>query len=144
MLEVGLYIVLALNSLWFFGGYFTFDVRGRIFAKVVVPAAHRDTPVMETLIAAGKFIGGFNVAFVALNVLLLLNLGVFEDSLERAILLFVIAIAHGSQFAYNVPIAFQNRRGEGVWQVQGLMLFIFITDFTLMVLNAALAAFYFF
>ena len=65
--------------------------------------------------------------------------------LAASILLLVLAVAHGSQFAGNVPIALQNRRGEGVWNVfKGLMLFIFVIDFTLMTLNAALAAMYFF
>ena len=144
MLEIALHIILVINALWFFGGYHIFDIRGRIFAKIVVPREHRDTPVMETLIVAGKFVAGFNLAFFVLNVLLLFNIGLFDKDLQWAILLFVISVAHGTQFAYNVPVALQNRRGEGVWQVKGLMLFIFITDFTLMALNAILAAIYLF
>lgn len=98
---------------------------------------------MDVLIQSGKFLGGFNFAFMVLNILLLLNLSTFDKNTQWALLLFVNAVAHGSQFAYNVPTALQNRRGEGVWQVlKGLMLFIFVTDFTLMVLNAALAGFY--
>jgi len=140
MLETLLYVILALNALWFFGGYHTFDIRGQIFAKIVVPQEHRDTPVMETLVLAGKFVAGFNFAFLALNILLLFNVSLFDNEQQWALLLFVIAVAHGSQFAYNIPVAIQNRRGEGVWQVKGLMLFIFVTDFTLMALNAILAA----
>ncbi|GAA6152864.1 hypothetical protein [Pseudoteredinibacter isoporae] len=139
MLDIALKIVLLLNALWFLGGFHTFDIRGRVFAKIVVPKAHRDTPVMETLVYSGKFVAGFNFAFLVLSVLLLLNTEVFDKNIQWAILLFVIAVAHGSQFAYNVPVALQNRRGEGVWQVKGLMLFIFVTDFALMVLNAGLA-----
>ena len=144
MLDMALQIILALNALWFFGGYHTFDTRGRIFAKIVVPREHRDTPVMETLILSGKFVAGFNLAFLVLNILLLFNISLFDKELQWVILLFVIAVAHGTQFAYNVPIALQNRHGEGVWQVKGLMLFIFITDFTLMAFNTILAAIYFF
>ncbi len=144
MNEITLHIILALNALWFFGGYHTFDIRGKVFAKIVVPREHRDTPVMDTLLLSGKFVAGFNFAFLALNLLLLFNVSVFDKDLQWAILLFAMAVAHGSQFAYNVPVALQNRRGEGVWQVKGLMLFIFITDFTLMIANAALAAIYFF
>ena len=140
MLETALYSILIINSLWFLGGYHTFDIRGRIFAKIVVPREHRNTPVMETLVYAGKFVAGFNLAFLVLNVLLLFNLSLFEDARQWTLLLLVIAVAHGTQFAYNVPVAIQNRRGEGVWQVKGLMRFIFITDFTLMSLNACLAA----
>ena len=134
--------VLILNALWFTGGYHTFHIRGRIFAKIVVPKEDRDTPVFETLIMSGKFVAGFNLAFLVLNILLLLNTSLFDKDLQWAILLFAIAVAHATQFAFNVPVALQNRRGEGVWQVKGLMLFIFITDFTMMALNLGLAVFF--
>jgi len=137
-------ILLILNALWFFGGFNLFSIRSRIFAKVVVPKEHRDTPVLEMLIMSGKFLGGFNLAFLVLSILLLVNTSLFDQSLQWAILLFVIAVAHGTQFAFNVPVAIANRRGEGVWQVKGLMRFIFVTDFTLMTLNAALALAYVF
>lgn len=132
-------IILVLNALWFLGGYHTFHIRGRIFAKKVVPREHRETPVFETLIMSGKFVAGFNLAFLVLNILLLLNISLFDKELQWVILLFTIAVAHATQFAFNVPVALQNRRGEGVWEVKGLMLFIFITDFTMMMLNLGMA-----
>ena len=133
-------IVLILNALWFFGGFHVFYLRRHIFAKIIVPKEHRDTPVLQTLVETGRFMGGFNFAFFVLNVLLLLNLGVFDKDMQWALLLAVNAVAHGSQFMGNVPIALQNRRGEGAWDVfKGLMLFIFVIDFTLMTLNGALA-----
>lgn len=144
MFDTALMVVLALNVIWFFGGYHTFDIRGRIFAKIVVPKEHRDTPVMETLVLSGKFVAGFNLAFLVLNILLLFSMDVFDKDLQWSILLFAVAVAHGTQFAYNVPVALQNRRGEGVWQVKGLMLFIFITDFTLMMFNGVLSLIYLF
>lgn len=138
-------ILLVLNALWFFGGFHTFYIRRKVFAKVIVPREHRDTPVFQTVVETGRFMGGFNFAFFVMNVLLLLNLDLFEDSKQWALLLFVIAVAHGSQFVGNIPIALQNRRGEGVWKVfKGLMLLIFVTDFTLMTANGVLAAIYFF
>ena len=136
-------ILLLLNALWFASAFHLFALRGKIFAKVVVPREHRDTPVLETLIMSGKFLGGFNLAFSVLNVLLFLNRAIFDNDTQWAILLSVCALAHATQFAYNVPVALQNRRGAGVWQVRGLMLFIFATDFALMALNAALAVFFF-
>ncbi|MCV6621372.1 MAG: hypothetical protein OIF51_06420 [Cellvibrionaceae bacterium] len=142
MEDIALKTLLALNALWFFGGFHTFDIRGRIFAKIVVPKEHRDTPVMETLIMSGKFVGGFNLAFMALNLLLIFNTELFDRAAQWSILLCTMSIAHGTQFAHNVPVAIQNRHGEGVWQVKGLMLFIFLTDFTLMILNAAMALYY--
>jgi hypothetical protein len=92
----------------------------------------------------GRFLGGFNLAFSALNILLVFNLGDFDKDIQWAILLIVNAIAHGTQFAANVPIALQNRRGAGAWNVfEGPMLFIFVTDFVLMALNAVFSAIYF-
>ncbi len=133
-------LTLILNALWFAGGFHLFWLRGKVFAKVVVPKEHRETPVFEKLIRSGSFVGGFNFAFLVLNVLLLINLDEFDSGRQWAILLIANAVAHGSQFAGNVPIALENRRGKGAWQVLGgLMLFIFVVDFALMVLNAALA-----
>lgn len=136
-------IVLILNALWFFGGFHTFYIRRQGFARLIVPKAERDTPVFDVVIETGRFMGGFNLAFCVLNVLLLLFVDLFDNDLQWALILIVIAVAHGSQFWGNVPIALQNRRGEGVWNVfQGLMLFIFVTDFTLMLANAVLALVY--
>lgn len=132
-------LILILNILWFGAGFHLFALRSRIFAKIIVAKEHRDTPVFDTLTASGKFLGGFNLAFAILNVLLLLKSQLFNQPLQWLILLMVIAIAHGTQFACNVPIAVQNLRGEGVWQVKGLMRFIFVVDFSLMVANAILA-----
>ncbi|MEM7360220.1 MAG: hypothetical protein AAF431_14050 [Pseudomonadota bacterium] len=135
--------VLILNAIWFFGGFHIFYIRRNIFAKIIVPQDERDTPVFQTVVETGRFMGGFNFALFVLNVLLLFNLGLFDQNLQWAILLFVMAVAHGSQFVGNVPIALQNRRGEGVWDVfKGLMLLIFVVDFTLMMANGLLAAKY--
>lgn len=137
--------VLILNILWFSMGFNVFSIRNKIFAKLVVPKEQRDTPVFNILAESGRFLGGFNFAFAVCNILLLINLAVFPGDKQRAILLFVFAVAHGSQFIFNVPIAIQNKRGGGVWQVlNGTMLFIFVSDFVMMVLNLSLAAIFHF
>lgn len=138
-------LVLILNTLWFAMGFNVFSIRNKIFAKLLVPREQRDTPVFEILAESGRFIGGFNLAFAVCNILLLINLNAFPSDQQRAILLFVFAVAHGSQFAFNVPVAIQNKHGGGVWQVlKGTMLFIFVSDFIMMWLNLILAAIYFF
>ena len=119
-----------------------FALRNKIFAKILVPREHRDTPVFEILAATGPFLGGFNVAFCVLSLLLLINLNTFPDPGQRVILLTVFALAHGSQFVANVPIALENRKGKGVWQIRGLMRFIFVTDFVLMVANVTVTVVY--
>ena len=123
-------------------GFNVFSIRNKIFAKLVVPREHRDTPVFEILAESGRFLGGFNFAFAVCNILLLANLDIFPSDEQRSILMFVFAVAHGSQFIFNVPVAIQNRNGGGVWQVKGTMLFIFVTDFLLMSLNLMSAARY--
>ncbi len=134
-------ITLILNALWFAMGFNVFSIRNKIFAKLVVPREQRDTPVFNILAESGRFLGGFNFAFMLCNILLLINLDIFPSNEQRAILLFVFAVAHGSQFIFNVPVAIQNTRGGGVWQVlKGTMLFIFVTDFVMMTLNLVVAA----
>ena len=135
--------ILIVNTLWFVMGFNVFSIRNKVFAKLLVPREHRDTPVFEILAESGRFLGGFNIAFAVCNILLLMNLDIFPSDAQRAILLLGFAVAHGSQFAFSVPIAIQNLRGGGVWQVlKGTLLFIFVTDFTLMALNLALAVSY--
>ena len=135
-------MILVLNTIWFAMGFNVFSIRNKIFAKLLVPREHRGTPVFDILAESGRFIGGFNFAFAVSNILLFTNLDVFPNGAQRSILLFVFAVAHGSQLIFNVPIAIQNRSGGGVWQVKGTMLFIFITDFIMMVLNLAIAGSY--
>ena len=134
-------ILLVLNAIWFALGFHTFYIRRIIFAKILVAKEHRETPVFAILAESGKFLGGFNIAFAVLNILLLFNLELFNSDAQWALLLLVNAVAHGSQFYANLPIAIQNRRGEGVWQVlKGLILFIFVVDFLLMAANFSLSA----
>lgn len=134
-------LVLALNAIWFAMGFHAFYIRRKLFAKVTVPnKAHRDNSAYEAIVETGRFMGGFNLALSALNILLIFNVGGFDKDSQWATLLFFNALAHGSQFAGNIPMAVQNRRGEGVWNVfKGVMLRIFVIDFALMVFNAVLA-----
>lgn len=132
-------LILIANAIWFGLAFHLFALRNKIFAKILVPRDQRDTPVFDILAATGPFLGGFNLAFCVLNILLLFNTQVFPEAEQRLILCAVFALAHGTQFVCNVPIALENRRGGGVWQVEGLMKFIFVTDLTLMVVNAVYA-----
>ena len=134
--------ILLLNIIWFALGFHLFALRNKIFAKILVAKEHRQTPVFETLAATGPFLGGFNFAFCILNLLVLIYPNIFPENNQRVILFIVFAIAHGSQFFANLPIAIDNRKGKGVWQIKGLMRFIFVTDFVLMTANFVMAGKY--
>ena len=135
-------VLLVANAVWFGLGFHLFSLRSRIFAKILVAREHRDSPAFEVLAESGKFLGGFNFALCVLNVFVALRPDVFPAPEPRAVLCAFFAIAHGSQFAFNVPVALRNLTGGGVWRVAGLMRFIFVTDFTLMVANAVAAVMY--
>lgn len=135
-------LLLVANAVWFGLGFHLFVLRNRVFAKILVPREHRETPAFDILAESGKFLGGFNFALCVFNLLVVFNSDVFPASEQRFVLCLFFVLAHGSQFIFNVPVALENRRGQGVWRVEGLMRFIFITDFVLMVANAAAAAAY--
>lgn len=136
-----LHIVLALNALWFAMGFHAFYLRREVFGKVLVPVKEdRVGTAYAAVIESGRFMGGFNFALSALNIMLLIGFGGFEAGEQWAVLLIFNSLAHGSQFAGNIPMALANRRGGGIWRVfKGVMLRIFVIDFTLMVANGVLA-----
>lgn len=129
-------ITLILNTIWFSMAFYTFSINHRVFAKVVVPRDQRDTPVFEVLAESGRFLGGMNFAFALCNLLLFFQQNLFPEAMQRVFLLFIFAVAHATQFAFNVPVALENRKGGGVWPVlKGTMLFIFVTDLLMTGLN---------
>ncbi len=103
--------ILGSNALWFAMGFHVFSIRNRIFAKLLVPKQQRTSPIFDVLAESGRFLGGFNLAFFTLNILLLLNVDVFDKAVHWQILLFANAVAHGSQFYFNLPIALENKKG---------------------------------
>lgn len=135
-------LILLVNIIWFGMGFHLFALRNKTFAKILVPKEHRKTPVFDVLAATGPFLGGLNLSLFILNLLFLINVNLFPEDEQRIILFTAFALAHGSQFISNIPVAFDNLKGKGVWQIKGLMRFIFITDFVLMATNLALVVTY--
>lgn len=141
MIDFILSAIFLANAIWYGMGFIAFYIRRDVFAKVMVPVrTDRENSAYAALVESGRFMGGFNFALSVLNFGLLFNLAGFETGAQFALLLAFNAIAHGSQFAGNVPMALRNRRGEGLWTVfKGVMLQIFVIDFVLMIANAAMA-----
>ena len=137
-----LQVLFALNAIWFGMAFDAFYRRRAIFGKVLVPVqADRDNTAYAALVESGRFMGGFNLALSLFNVLLVFNVGGFDTPAQWATLLVFNAVAHGSQFVGNIPMAIANRRGGGLWPVfRGVMLRSFVIDCVLMLANAALAA----
>lgn len=81
------------------------------------------------MVRAVKFLGGPNLALALLALFGLLGVG-FEERNSQAALLLVLGVGHATQFAFNVPGAREERRGEtALWPVtSGSMLFIFVVD----------------
>ncbi len=137
-------IIFALNALWFGVAFKFFSISPKRAARLLVPTKLdplHPPPLLPTLVASLRFLGGMNLALAIFAILLLLNQADFPHYRQVALFAVVFAVAHASQFAYNVPIALQNYRGNADlwWVLKGRMLFIFIVDFLLMVANTAIA-----
>ncbi|MEM1080958.1 MAG: hypothetical protein AAGH65_05185 [Pseudomonadota bacterium] len=138
-LDLLLVVLLWMNAIWFALGFHLFSLRGVVFAKTLVAKPHRDSSAFAVLVASGRFLGGFNAALCVLSVLLALQPQWFPEPQQRMVLCLFFALAHGSQFGCNVPIAWANRTGGGVWQVRSTMRLIFVVDGALMLANAVAA-----
>jgi hypothetical protein len=138
-------VLLILNALWFGMGAFHFSLKPEASASSLVPRDQRASPLFRTLSDSIRFLGGLNFALMALCVMLLVFAGFFPEARQRMLFAAVVALAHASQFAVNVPMIGKWRRNEpGAWRVlQGAMLFIFAVDGTLMAANAVFGAWVF-
>ena len=134
---------MALNVLWFGAGAAYFGLGSSRAAKLLVHKDSRSSPLFTTLAASIRFLGGLNLAFAALAALMLFCKGLFPQDVQVAALTSVLALAHGTQFATNLPLAMREATGRAsLWPVlRGGMLRIFCIDFALMSANGAAAAY---
>ena len=147
MIEHYAYIIaLILSMLWFLAAFRYFSFQQFAASKVLVPKSARSSPLFPTIAASIRFLGGMNGAFAILSAILLVcaltDSAAFADPVERGMLLSVLAAAHLSQFACNIPVLRSGeRQGESYWNVRsGPMLFIFVVDAFQTVVHLAAAA----
>ncbi len=142
-------VALVASLLWFTAAFRHFSFGQFKASKVLVPASARSSPLFLTIAASIRFLGGINGAFALMCAILLLCAftasGAFAESMERGLLLCVLAAAHFSQFIFNIPVLRAGeRQGESYWYVRsGPMFFIFVIDAveTLINLGAAIIQF---
>ncbi|WP_298300620.1 hypothetical protein [uncultured Erythrobacter sp.] len=132
--EIAYPLALIASVLWFSAAFRYFSFQQLAAAKVLVPKSARHSPVFLTTAALARFLGGMNAALALLSLMLVVlwatESTLFSNSIERGLLLLVLAAAHFSQFIFNVPILRNGeRQGESYWYVlSGPMFFIFAMD----------------
>ena len=134
-------VVLVLNVLWFGAGAIYFGLTAVSAAKLLVPRSARTSPLFRTVSASLPFLGGMNLVLSVLSGVLLFDPTIFPLDRQVSVLAAILALAHGTQFAANVPVVRAGHgRSDAPWPVlRGPMLFIFLMDFTLMLANGAIA-----
>ena len=132
---------LLLNVLWFGAGFWYFAIKHSTAAKLLIPKSARSSPIFMTMSSALPFLGGMNFAFSLLAAMLLARQDLFVAPQEQSIVLIAFGAAHATQFLINVPVARRGGRiGESYWDVlKGPMLFIFVVDAVLTLLNFSCA-----
>lgn len=82
------------------------------------------------------FLGGMNLALGVLSLLMLIGYFMDWDRGNDLIILFTCALAHATQFAFNLPHLKGVEKGAPWDVLHGQMLFIFVVDFLGTSLNA--------
>lgn len=127
--------LMALNALWFTMGFISFSFRSQRFATLISPVDTQE-PTLSRLAHSLKFLGGLNLALAVLALACLIKMSPSSDSYR--IVALTLGVAHGSQFYTNLQVV---RRKEKLWPVlSGTMLFIFVVDGLLAIINFVLAA----
>ncbi|WP_286831708.1 MULTISPECIES: hypothetical protein [Kordiimonas] len=137
---------MAANLIWLGMAFRYFGFQHFAAAKVLVPKSERTSPLFPTVAAGTRFLGGMNGALALFALLLLVfklrGSDLFAAWPERVVLLAIFAVAHFSQFAFNLPVLKAGgRQGDSYWPVtSGPMLFIFVVDAVMTLLNLLVAA----
>ncbi|MBS2023973.1 MAG: hypothetical protein JST92_16330 [Deltaproteobacteria bacterium] len=137
-MQIALLSVLAVNVLWFGLGFRLFSLQPRRAIRLLVPADAREERTYKALVEALPFLGGMNLAFAVLSLYALVPM-LRGAAISVSLVLLACGLAHGSQFAANLPPLLRGGRAGGAsWDVRGPMRFIFIVDGVCAAANLAL------
>ena len=140
-MNLGIDVLMLLNISWFGVAAFFFSVKATSAARMILPSALRSEPLLHALAYAIRFLAGMNLAFAVLSALVLLDPAGFGVK-QKAWLLGVLAMAHASQFAFNLPHALRldGMPGASAPGLNAPMWRIFTVDGLLMAANAVMCA----
>lgn len=132
-------LTLMLDVLWFGVAFWFFGLVPARAAALLVKRGERGLPMFRTLAASVRFLGGMNLALALFAALLVATRPLFPDPRQSALFFGVFAVAHATQFAFNLPVL-ARRSDSAMWPVtRGWMSFIFVVDGLHTILNAGLA-----
>jgi hypothetical protein len=134
-MDVPYALTLAINVVWFGLAFHLFGVRPRRALEMLTTRAE----ATEAFAASLRFLGGMNLGMSVLSAAELASWA-SSGSLPHWPLFFGSAVAHASQFAFNVPFALRGGRlGGAPWDVvKGPMAFIFAVDALCATVNGAM------
>ena len=122
--------VLVLNAVWFGLGFWFFALHARQAVRILVPRSAEGETSARALAASLPFLGGMNLGYAGLAVMLLLSRALSRVAAPSWHIYAAFAVAHATQWAYNLPHLLKGGRPGGApWDVsRGPMLFIFVMD----------------
>lgn len=135
----------SINILWFGIAFVSFGPLSARTTRALTPRSKRSQPAaeesspkrMSTTQATMRFLAGFNLGFLVLAATQLVRWqsdGAFGFGWD---VFFACAVAHATQFAYNVPFAVQGGyKGGAPWNVlKGPMRYVFFMDLFCLIIN---------
>jgi hypothetical protein len=137
-MEAPCYVIFILNAIYFLLAFTCFTVIPYWTIRTFTPTVKGDVRLFAAVL---RFLGGMNLAMAILAGLAVIIPFRFTPD-QTGFLACVFALAHGSQFFFNVPVAFEETRARGkpVWPVfRGPMLYVFIGDGSMALANLVLS-----
>ena len=140
-------VAIGINGLWFGAAFRLFSLRSTGATRVLfVGGSNRESPLVDSLAALLRFLGGMNAALALLCsfvvALVLVGSSLFGEAEEIAVILLVLGVANLTQFWFNVPVHRAHEADPAtLWPVTtGLMRQIFVGDLTLTTVDLGIAA----